>query len=326
MSGLLRAELARLLSRQMFRLLALALLAGLLAVALKIAVSSNQDLAAAHARAARQAAHIRSVMPEPLKAACAGHSPTGQGATQGPGAGPPCPPLPTAAQLFQDPRFSFAAGGRDMVDGAVIAVAVLGLVVGASAVGAEWAAGTFGALLTWEPRRLRVGAAKLLAVVGLMLVVGLLAIGFEIGAGLLIAATRGTLQHATAGFVTSLLLQGARGLGVISLLAAAGAAIAGISRHTAAALTLTVGYLVTFEMALRSLRPQWERWLFSGNAAAILNGKLVLQGGSPPREGMVFSTSPVFTLSATRGAVYLTLVVAALLAIAAATLIRRDVS
>lgn len=326
MTRLLRAELARLFSRRMFRLLTLALFAGLLTVAVKTAVSSNHDLAAAHARAARQAAHIRATMPEELKAACAGHGPTGPGATPGLGAGPECPPLPTAAQLFQDPRFSFAASGRDMVNGAVIVVALLGLVLGASAVGAEWAAGTFGALLTWEPRRLRVAAAKLFAAVGVMLLVGVLAIGFEIGAGLLIAATSGTLQHVTTGFVTSLTLRGLRGLGLISLLAAVGAAIAGISRHTAAALGLAVGYLVAFEMVLRGLRPQWERWLFSDNAAAILNGKTTLPGASIHEGAGVFTGNAVFTLSATRGAVYLTLVVLGLLAVTSATLIRRDVA
>jgi ABC-2 type transport system permease protein len=305
---LLRVELLRVWSRRTVRLLLVLLVVGLLGVAGKLAASSNRDLAAARAAATRQAQQIAQNAPAPARASCQ----------------PPSCSLPTAAQLYQDPRFSFADNGGNLVNGAVIATALLGLVIGATVVGADWAAGTFAALLMWEPRRLRVGLAKLLAPVAVAVGVGVLTIAFELGSGALIAATRGTMAHTTASLLGSLVVRGVRGLALVALLTAVGVGISGLVRHSAAALGVAVGYLVAFEMVLRHTHPQWERWLLSTNAAAVVTGHLSLFDAVGGFKGI----GPVhpFVLSAGRGALYLCLVVAALLAIAATALVRRDVT
>ena len=66
-------------------------------------------------------------------------------------------------EYFNDPRFHFADHPRDMLTAAAYIFMAVGLVLAASFVGAEWQAGTFASMLTWEPRRQRVLAAKLVA-------------------------------------------------------------------------------------------------------------------------------------------------------------------
>jgi cytochrome bd-type quinol oxidase subunit 2 len=296
-------EVQRLLARRAFRVLLLLLLVGTATVMVIIAVHSNRDLAAAHAKAAALARQVAG-----RKIIC----------VQQPGGSAPCP-RPTAADFYSDPRWSFAGNGASLVGGAVLAVGLLGLLVGASVIGAEWTAGTFTALLSWEPRRLRVLTAKVAAAVSVMIAVGAVAVAVNIGAGWLIADTRGNLAHATSGLLTSLVLRGLRGLVIIGLLTALGTAIAGLTRHTAAALGAAVGYLVGFELVLQHLHPQWNRWLLTSNAIAFLNDR---NQAVFERDG--FFVKHPFVLSAHRGLTFLAVVVAVIVAAHAVALVRRD--
>lgn len=309
MIRLYRVELRRLLARRLFRMLMLLLFLGIATVMVIIAVHSNRNLAAAHARAAALARQVAS----------RGGPPGGPGfACVQTGPNSPCKP-PTAADFYTDPRWSFAGNGQSLVGGAVLSVGLLGLLIGATVIGAEWSAGTFTALLSWEPRRLRVLAAKMAAAVTVMAAAGALAVAVNLGAGLLIANTRGTAAHTTAGLITSLVLRGLRGLVIVGLLTALGTAIAGLTRHTAAALGAAIAYLVGFEIVLQHLHPQWSRWGLTNNAIAFLSDRNQAVVG----HGGVFVGHP-FLLSAHRGLVYLVVVVAAIVFAHAVTLLRRD--
>ena len=79
-----------------------------------------------------------------------------------------------------------------ILKGTAFILIVLGLVIGASSVGADWQAGTMAALLTWEPRRMRVYVVRVVVVLGSVFVLAValqIVLALEIAAA---AALRGT--------------------------------------------------------------------------------------------------------------------------------------
>lgn len=311
MSRLVWVEIRRLSARRLVRLLLAALLAGLLTGITIVAVHSNRDLAAARAAAAREA---QSITLPPGVSGCPGSQ----------GAGPPPPGVscrPTAAEFYVDPRFHFAKGAPGILVGAVVASALVAAVAGASVIGAEWAAGTFAGLLVWEPRRLRVVAAKLTALVVVFAGVGIAAIAVMVAGAWLVAATRGTLAGTDPHLLRELVLRGARGVAIVALVAALAGALASLLRSTAGTLGVLGGYLILGENAIRGLHPQWTRWLLGPNLGALLVGHLSIP---PPFTGPVAQFSRPFVLSAARSATYLLVIVLVVVAAAAVAVRRRD--
>ena len=139
---------------------------------------------------------------------------------------------------------------------------LIGAVVGgASMVGAEWRAGTFVTLLTWEPNRRRVAVAKLLAC-------GLVATAIAV---VLLVAVHRRLPPGDAGARHDR----GHGRGVVALAGGRDradrvphrvggdvcAAVAMIGRSTAAALGVAFAYLLVFENLLRAWKPWAGRFL-----------------------------------------------------------------
>jgi ABC-type transport system involved in multi-copper enzyme maturation permease subunit len=147
-------------------------------------------------------------------------------------------------------------------------MAVLG---GSSFIGAEYRAGTFTTLLTWEPRRLRVLAAKLLAAA---IVTGVLFVVLEMvlaGALAPVVIVRGTgFEDAGSDFYRSLAGFLGRGALVAGGCAVLGASIALIGRNTTAALGVVLGYIIIVEQILRGLRPGWDAWYLAENLGIVL--------------------------------------------------------
>jgi len=113
----------------------------------------------------------------------------------------------------QDRQFHYETLPIILVAMSPVAIS-LGWLLGASLVGAEWHAGTMATLLTWEPRRLRVLAAKLVAAGALAFT---LAVGLQLllGAALLPAGLlRGTTQGIDSSWMRSLSGVGLRVAGV----------------------------------------------------------------------------------------------------------------
>jgi ABC-2 family transporter protein len=326
---LLRVEFRRLRQRRLFRLLLLGLFLTLVAIIMGNAVLSNRNLSAARATAASEAKAALKV-PAPFKVGgCGGHLrmvTAPNGAEPGPAPNNPCVfYAPNAQQFYADPRFSFALNATHLVIASVALASIVGFVMSTGFIGAEWTAGTFPLLLTWEPRRLRVLFAKLGVVMATFLVIGVVSTLLLLAGGWVVAATRGTTAGMTSTVWHGVLWYGLRGLALIALLSGAGAAIAGLTRHTSAALVGAIGYLVVFEIVVRRLHPEWIRWFLTSNAGALLGGWVHIDVVERRR---VFTFTPVkeFVLHADRAALYLGILFLLVVAAWALILLRQDVN
>lgn len=197
--------------------------------------------------------------------------------------------------------------------GALLIIA--GFTVGASAAGADWQAGFIPTLLTWEGRRSRVFAAKLIAAAGTIFVAVALwqALLTIVLAPFAVArdatdATGGAWLQATTGL-------GLRVAAVAAGAAALGFAIAMLGRGTAAALGGGLTYLLVLESVVGSSFKPLRPWLALNNAVVFVKGQF--EGGP---DGDV--PGRTVTAAAVILAVYLTVA----LAVSAAVFRRRDIT
>jgi ABC-type transport system involved in multi-copper enzyme maturation permease subunit len=302
MIALLAVEWRRVLARRLVRVsAALAVLAVLAAGAIAFLVSRDTDAASlAQAQAARQVEVQRCV----------------SGQLEGV---PAEVPADHRAEFCEqgfipqvpDRRFHYEHLSEILVGTSGFAI-ILGWLLGASLVGAEWHANTMATLLTWEPRRVRVLVAKLVAAGTLVFA---LTVGLQLllGAALLPAGLlRGTTQAIDAGWLRSLSGVGLRVAAVSVVGATMGASIATIGRNTAAALGIAFGYLAIVENAIRGLRPNWTPWLLGDNSVVVITNQ--------PQNFPLLGRS---TLAAATLVVCYTL---ALLAVALLSFRRRDIA
>jgi ABC-2 type transport system permease protein len=160
----------------------------------------------------------------------------------------------------------------DVLQNSAFLVVIGGLLLGASFVGAEWHAGTMTTLLTWEPRRLRVLAAKAIvtAVCVFVLMVALLAVFSAVLA--LVAATRGITSGLGDHFLRSLAGTVLRIAACATAGSLVGLGIAMVARSTAAAIGIGFAYLGIVEGLIRGLRPGWQHYLLADNIAVVITG------------------------------------------------------
>jgi ABC-2 type transport system permease protein len=355
MMRLLKVELGRLFSRRLVRVVAIVGLLGFLAIDGLIAAKSSTDVTAAHIRA--------DAMAQSQYQSCLAQV----GTTQGPGSGPTttdCENMLPAAQLknclakvaaqsdtsgpgrltreqcirngnpyFQDPRFHFADHAANLLLSAAFIFLMLGLLIGASFIGAEWQAGTFASLLTWEPRRQRVLGAKLTAaVIGLGLLGTVLTSAF-VGGAAVAANLRGTMDGTTMHLMAQLGVMAARVLGLVALFTLIGAALATFTRHTVGAVAVAGGYLVLGELVGAIVSPWWRNHSLGAQITAVIQGRYVYYV-NPPRG--VELTSPAGVVGTVRwhgehylhaggASIIIGLLTLVLVAIASITLRRRDV-
>lgn len=150
------------------------------------------------------------------------------------------------------------------------ATAMIGFVVGATYVGAEWSTRSMVALLLWEPRRLTVIGVKTLVagVAGALLaVVGQLA---WLGLARLLAATRGTSADLPPDFWSDVAGQSGRSVLLGLLAALMGFGLANLIRNTGAALGVGFAYFAVVESAVRGFRPSLQPYLVTDSSAALL--------------------------------------------------------
>jgi ABC-type transport system involved in multi-copper enzyme maturation permease subunit len=189
---------------------------------------------------------------------------------------------------------------------------VVGLLVGASLVGAEYRFGTLTTLLAWEPRRLRVLVAKVVAAM-LVVAAGYLVVEALLALALVpVAVTRGTFAGADAAFARGVAGQVLRGTALAGGLAGLGACLATLGRNTSAALGALVVHLIAVEAVLRAQRPAWTPWYLAENLAVVLTGAHV--------------TSEHITRSTLASAALLAAYLAVAVALSAALFLRRDVT
>ncbi|MGH8972375.1 MAG: hypothetical protein ACRD0C_04145 [Acidimicrobiia bacterium] len=153
---------------------------------------------------------------------------------------------------------------------AAIFLAVGGLIGGAVVVGGEWKAGTVGTLLTWEPRRRRLHAARLGAcgILAWLLAFALQAV--FLAAFLPAVAFHGSTGGADGAWALALVGALARVAVIAALAAVLGGAVATAGRSTAAALVVAGGWLAVAEAMLRAWKPGISRHLLAENAGIVI--------------------------------------------------------
>jgi ABC-type transport system involved in multi-copper enzyme maturation permease subunit len=300
-NGLLRAEVKRLVSRRLARVVALVFLGILLLVQVVGAVRSRDPNAEERVdiAVARQYCEDAKASGE--------FEPDGD-----------CDQVYTS----EDPRYNAKDLLPDAAGSVAVAAAIVGFVVGASYVGAEWAAGTMQALLFWEPRRWRVLLAKGLALVGVMVA---FTVAMEVvcfATTLLVGATRGS-NEGVSGVLGDAFSTAGRGLIVVTFTSLLGFAVAGLTRVTGAALGAAFVYFAILEQVVAGLRPGLFRYLIAPNIGAVMTGGLSVPAGRGEDD---FGETVEILLSVTRGtltlAVYLVIVLGAFYAVFS----RRDVT
>jgi ABC-2 type transport system permease protein len=156
-----------------------------------------------------------------------------------------------------------------ILEGISSLTSILGLVVGASAVAVSWQTGTIGTILTWEPRRMRWFAARLLVVGAGVFAITTAIVAFLSAALAIAAALRGSTEL-TDGWWRDFAGTSLR-IAVISAVAALiGGAVAAVGRHTSAALGVVFVYTAVLEGLLRAFRPLWSPWLLGDNIVSFV--------------------------------------------------------
>lgn len=203
----------------------------------------------------------------------------------------------------------------DYVEAAGLIVIVIGLVIGASMVGASWQTGTITTILTWEPRRIRWLASRLIATAVGVFVVTLFLVALLAALLALGASIRGSTAT-DPGWAGDLLATMLRISAVVAAVGIIGSAVATIGRNTAAALGAVFVYLAVLESLVRGFRPLLSRFMLGDSTAILISGRSL--------EVSAGQTSIVLTVvhAATVVAVY----VVVLIALALVMLRARDVN
>lgn len=145
-----------------------------------------------------------------------------------------------------------------------------GLIGGASIVGAEWRAGTVTTLLTWEPRRLRVHAARVAAAVACATVISFVLQALFLASFVPAVLAHGTTDGADGAWFASLVAAMARVSLLTAVATVVGASVASLGRNTTAALAVGWGWMAVGENLTRILLPDLRPLLIGENASVLL--------------------------------------------------------
>ena len=215
--------------------------------------------------------------------------------------------------------------------GLLLAVYLTGLamfLVAASFIGAEFTTGAIANWLSFVPRRVPVFASKLITVAAFALLVSVLASAFVLGMAALLTSVHG---GEISGLQARLSMAG-RGVAVAGALAVVGYCVGLITRHTAAALGVLLGYLFLWFIRNAVLGEQaWAQrltpWSPEANLGAIVNNGY--QYAVPVKkltEGGLSVEYVQRQVSVVDGAVYWTVLLAGLIFLALLIFQRRDVT
>lgn len=226
--------------------------------------------------------------------------------------------------LLSDQTFTDQAGS--VLTGIGYAVLFYAFFVGVSFVAAEFATGSMGSWLTFEPRRTRVYASKLAAAGLGVIVPAVLAAVLVVGGAWTIFRTWGTLGDVTGELWSDLAVGGLRltlaavGVGVL------GAAVAMVVRSTAAAIGLLFGYVIVIEGIIGSAVDALRPWLLTLKVEAVLQGESTywVEDCATDASGTMCE-SVGKAVSLTNGAVSLVVVLAVVVTVGLVTFRRRDV-
>ena len=177
----------------------------------------------------------------------------------------------------------------DILEGVSSITSILGLVVGASVVAVSWQTGTISTILTWESRRLRWFAARILVIAAGVFVMTIAIVAF-LSAGLALAAMlRGSTVGIDGAWWSDVLTTSLRVAVAATISAVIGGAVAAVGRHTSAALGVVFVWTAVIEGLIRGFRPLWTPWLLGDNLVSFLSWQT---DGGPVRAVRVLHDHP----------------------------------
>lgn len=167
-------------------------------------------------------------------------------------------------------QLDYQAAATEALSSTVALIALVGFIVGASMIGAEYSTGTIGNWVTHMPRRSHVFIAKIIALaLGTAIVTILASAVILAGTAILVTAHGEKVHHGS-----SVILMGGRGVLIAVALTAVGFCVALLGRHTAAALGLLIAYLFLWYVRGSVLNEAQagavDRWTPDGTLKAIL--------------------------------------------------------
>ncbi len=166
---------------------------------------------------------------------------------------------------------------RGLLESVSTMVILLGVVLGATLVGADWATGTYGTLLTWEPRRLRALLARVIVVAVTVFVVTVFLQALFVAAFRVAVQLRGSTALTPTDWLGEVAGVSLRVSIASVALAVIAAALATIGRSTVLAVGVLFGYLVIVEGFLAGIVQDLDRWLL----VRALTVVVVNETGSP---------------------------------------------
>lgn len=233
-----------------------------------------------------------------------------------------CGEMEPQREWYFPPAVTFEDLLPRMLGSGLLMLSLIALLLGITLVAAEFATGSIGTWLTFEPRRGRVFASKVAAVAIGGGVVGLLwsgALLLSMVGAFALAGAEATVR----GSVVAMLLRTA----VLAVaVAVIGAGLAFIVRHTAAALGVAVGYLVGVDLMLGNMVPGLARWSVTTNLSAWAQGSATYYTTECRTEADgTYCEGVEHTVSMTQGGLVLLALVAIVTAVALITFRYRDV-
>lgn len=291
MKGLVKAEVRRLAKRRVTRILLILLVLGVGAIVVAFSLGSTKvgpaEVAQAEVEAQRQYEEAMRYHQQ-MVAACEAAKARGEDITQNyppscgnePGFEPQRDQFDASWHLPYE--FNFRDDFDDVIPVLAGLLAMVGFIVGASYVGAEWHTGGMMNLLLWRPHRLRVLLTKLGVLLGGMLGLTVVLGALWTVAFWLIGRYDGRTGEMTRGAWESFALTGARGAGLVLAMTTVAFGLASIGRHTAMALGVAVGVGVLSEIGVRialgiaNVRFA-DRWTLSAYALAWFEKQFKLE-------------------------------------------------
>ena len=221
----------------------------------------------------------------------------------------------------------FARTSATDLEAASLPLVLVVFLIAASFFAAELTTGALGNWLTFEPRRTRVFFSKLTGAGLGGFLISVASIVAFIPAVWLAYWIRNSLGDVTTKVWTDLALQGLRIALLGALVAAVGASLGALMRHTAAALGLLAAYAVVVEATLRAAAPALGHLFVSTNIQAILSNGTVYEYSKctpdPAGGEQCIGVEKIITLG--DGSLYLLVGAAVIIAISLLVFRRRDV-
>jgi ABC-2 type transport system permease protein len=212
------------------------------------------------------------------------------------------------------------------------AVAMVGFVLGATSIGAEWSTKNLVAWLFYEPRRLRLIGAKLIVLCVTLVVLSFLAQAIWTLSGQLLLANRGEpvsslRPERSLTFWSDTIAMQARAALLVLPAALLGFGLANLIRNTAAALGIAFAYFVIVENVVGAINPALQPYQFTISVAAwVSDGGITVAGDPVFNQELGYVMPEEISVSNVQGGLTLLIYALVVLALSVYLFRRRDIT